>query len=995
MNHVPDYDLTRLGTRAFEQLVVALARRDIGPGVQVFGDGRDGGREATFEGTINWSSTSAGGADRFDCWSGYTVLQAKFHVKPGQTPHDNALWLQAQIKNEIDGWVRAAQASTRSRLPDYLIFVTNVDLSAVAKVGGIDKVNQAVRKRLTEVETTRSGLRVKDFAIWHGDQIRSMLDANQEVRYAFPALLTAGDVLAKLAPDWVSLGAFDAQDPLREQLLHAIKDDRWIRLSQSGGPGEAKLWLDDIAIDLPATLGSPDGDLTVRAVQRVLELGDMVLRQRQPDRIKRSNVVLVGGPGQGKSTLSQLIAQAYRVALLTGASPGPSVQEVIDGTRSALARLGLSVPSNRRWPTRIDLAKYAEELASGAEVSLLRWISTRLSERTDRDISPSTLRGWLRAWPWALILDGLDEVPSVDARRLIYSKIDDLLTSAEDLDADLLIVVTTRPTGYDERFPADRFEHLQLQRLSAGEAAAFAQQITDKRFTDDDEMRIKVAARMRDAARDPVTIRLMETPLQVTIMSFIVEKFPTLPPDRFTLFDMYYRTMFDREVAKDIPIARFLSQHRTQIDRLHEHVGLILQAASETADGAEATISPHGLHDIALQRLLDRGFTPADAETHAGALVEAATHRLVLLGPRDNGVGFDIRTLQELMAARAIAEGDDAVVMSRLRLIAHHPHWRNTWLLAAGELLLRSERFEKRILDLLKQLDSDPHRLNARYPAAPALAADVLDDNLAAKRPRFERGLIERLLSVLDRPPVVDVPRLATTLLRIASTDTYRRLVYDRISSAASAGAARRAASALVLEEMAMEVPSHDARLTSMLNAYRALAIPETEVQAIGAWQGMSTRSIPLEGADGTEAHFRVLGHVTLFYGPDPKTVSLPAYLEELVEPVGLSDKDLQVLRSGLATLSDSRFCLSGPPPGTAIPVVLHSGPAEPLVQALQNEDVAASLDLALSALPSTHWTIEAMLGATFKPSQNRQPVGPTLLLAIAEDHTTDNYYAD
>lgn len=138
--------------------------------MQVFGDGRDGGREATFEGTINWSSTSAGGADRLDCWSGYTVLQAKFHVKPGQTPHDNALWLQAQIKNEIDGWIRAAQASTRSRLPDYLIFVTNVDLSAVAKVGGIDKVNQAVRKRLAEMETTRSGLRVKDFAIWHGDQ---------------------------------------------------------------------------------------------------------------------------------------------------------------------------------------------------------------------------------------------------------------------------------------------------------------------------------------------------------------------------------------------------------------------------------------------------------------------------------------------------------------------------------------------------------------------------------------------------------------------------------------------------------------------------------------------------------------------------------------------------------------------------------------------------------------------------------------------------------
>jgi hypothetical protein len=155
----------------------------------------------------------------------------------------------------------------------------------------------------------------------------------------------------------------------------------------------------------------------------------------------------------------------------------------------------------------------------------------------------------------------------------------------------------------------------------------------------------------------------------------------------------------------------------------------------------------------------------------------------------------------------------------------------------------------------------------------------------------------------------------------------------------------------------------------------------------------MSTRSIPLQGADGAEAHFRVLGHVTLFHDPDAKSVSLPAYLDELVEPVGLSQDDLQALRTGLATLENSRFHLSGPPPGTAIPAVLRSGPAEPLVQALQNEDVAASLDLALSALPSTHWTIEAMLGATFKPSQNRQSVGPALLLAIAEDNTKDNAY--
>jgi hypothetical protein len=182
-----------------------------------------------------------------------------------------------------------------------------------------------------------------------------------------------------------------------------------------------------------------------------------------------------------------------------------------------------------------------------------------------------------------------------------------------------------------------------------------------------------------------------------------------------------------------------------------------------------------------------------------------------------------------------------------------------------------------------------------------------------------------------------------------------------------------------------------------LISAYRALATRETEVQAIGAWQSMSTRSIPLPlpGADDSEAHFRVMGHATLFNDPNAETVSLPAYLEKLVEPVGLSDEDLHVLRTGIATLSGSRFHLSGPAPGTAIPVALHSGPPEPLVQALHNEDVATSLDLALSTLPPAHWAIEAMLGATFKPSQNRQPAGPALLHAVAEANTTDNSYTD
>ncbi|MFE2540995.1 NACHT domain-containing protein [Actinacidiphila glaucinigra] len=983
---MPDHDLTRLGSRAFEQLVVALARHDIGSGVQVFGDGPDGGREATFEGTINWSKTASEGQDGMDQWSGYTVLQAKFNVKPSREPKDNAVWLQGQIKSDLDGWIRAAKEHTRARLPDYLIFITNVDLSPMAKIGGIDKVNQVVQRWLRAKDTWMAGLRVKNVAIWHADQLRSMLDAYQEVRWAFPALLTAGDVLARLAPESVSLGSFDAQDPLREQLLHAIKADRWIRLSQSGGPGEAKLWLDDIAIDLPAKISRRDGTATVQAVQHVLRLGDMVLRQRQPDRIRRPHIVLVGGPGQGKSTLSQLIAQAYRVALLEDASPGPTIREIVESTRDALERLGLGVPGNRRWPVRIDLAKYAEELATGREVSLLRWIATQVSERTDRAVSPNDLRTWLRAWPWALILDGLDEVPSAHARRQIYSRIDDLLTTAEDHDADLLIVVTTRPTGYDERFPSDRFEHLDLQRLPAEAAAAFAQQITDKRFTNDDEMRFKVAARMGDAAHDPVTRRLMETPLQVTIMSFIVEKYPTLPPDRFTLFDLYYLTMFDREVAKDIPIARFLSQHRPQIDSLHEQVGLTLQAASEIADGADAWISTRELHDIALAHLVARGFGASEAEKHATALVEAATHRLVLLGPRDGGVGFDIRTLQELMAARAICEGDDTVVLSRLRLVAHHPHWRNTWLLAAGVLLLRSDRFEKRILELLKQLDTDLHRLNDRYPSGPGLAADILEDNLAVNRPRFESGLLQRLFVALDRTPLVDRRRVGAAILRIAETESYRRMVYETIAAAASDGPLRRAAADVLLEDM----------MVSLVTLGRDNNVGRTALTKAKISAQMTLTAADHEALDGWRQTSHQLG-VKLAPHTDPALaeINLASHLSSLAEAIGLLHSPEQELLSAslAAAVGNSRFRLAGLEPGTAVPVLNRPGAPDRLLQALQNEDIATSLDLVLGTLPPAHWAIATMLGDAFKSAQNRQPVGPELLRAVAAANADNNAY--
>nr|GID89547.1 hypothetical protein Ade03nite_84710 [Actinoplanes derwentensis] len=71
------YDLDALGEMEFEDLAQALSIHVLGPGVQVFGDGPDGGREAAFEGTVTFPEPDPAGP-----WRGYGVIQAEFRRQP-------------------------------------------------------------------------------------------------------------------------------------------------------------------------------------------------------------------------------------------------------------------------------------------------------------------------------------------------------------------------------------------------------------------------------------------------------------------------------------------------------------------------------------------------------------------------------------------------------------------------------------------------------------------------------------------------------------------------------------------------------------------------------------------------------------------------------------------------------------------------------------------------------------------------------------------------
>jgi hypothetical protein len=113
-----DFDFRAFSPRSFERFAQALTVHVLGPGVMIFGDGPDGGREASCEGTLNFPSSA-------DPWSGYTIMQAKFLQVP-KSPTEDANWLAEQLDVDLQKFV---QRGSRLRKPQYYILASNARLS--------------------------------------------------------------------------------------------------------------------------------------------------------------------------------------------------------------------------------------------------------------------------------------------------------------------------------------------------------------------------------------------------------------------------------------------------------------------------------------------------------------------------------------------------------------------------------------------------------------------------------------------------------------------------------------------------------------------------------------------------------------------------------------------------------------------------------------------------------------------------------------------------
>lgn len=360
----------------------------------------------------------------------------------------------------------------------------------------------------------------------------------------------------------------------------------------------------------------------------------------------KENAVLVGGPGQGKSTILQYLAQYYRARRLDKGAYDAHDGDLI--RNSGLARI----------PFRLDLRRYAQwrraqqERAaeqgkdkSEARTDLERYLLSDITRHTGtHEFTAEDFELMFATEPVLLALDGLDEIPNVEDRDEATTEIARARDRLESLAANLVVLVTTRPgSSLNALTASGTFTVLQVLPLTSG----LRRQYLD-RWIEVNALEPGPADRLATAFHDnehlPHIQELASSPMQLAILLNLLHKRQLLPEQRTELFRNYLESFLDREQAENKE--PLLAQHRNVLIDTHAYLGWYLHSQTELG-ALEGGIGQDELRRVLRVRLEGQ----PDAQVLADAIYSAITSRVLCLVEREGKFEFEVQSLREYFAA--------------------------------------------------------------------------------------------------------------------------------------------------------------------------------------------------------------------------------------------------------------------------------------------------------------------------------------------------------
>ncbi|MBP2339034.1 hypothetical protein JOF41_005212 [Saccharothrix coeruleofusca] len=732
-----------LNEHTFQQLVQALLVAE-NPKIVSFPIGMpDGGRDAML------TDPQTGGS---------VVYQVKFARDPAKIA-DPYAWLT----KAIDGEVAKVQLLAERGITEYVL-VTNLKGTSHLDAGLMDKALSYLRNQLG----------VPSRIMWRDDLDRR-LDNNFGLKLRYPQLLNGPDILRLFweAPD------FAKDDKRRKTALQAyLRDqyerDRTIRFKQVELLSSSLL---DLFIDVPAipsqhrkrivdlepfqeasysiyrsSKGSKirpanvieDGGNANDADDeffRYTTWGDPKLAVGAADLLTNadftnsaSRIVIEGAPGQGKSTLSQYLAQVQRIRLLNKESERRSLPTPHSNAPIALP-IKLELRDVAGWLRGFD--PWTREVSSqhGEAPTLEAAIAGHISRFSGgQQFTVSDLVAIMSERPVILILDALDEVADLTDRQEVVSQIEAFAERHQDRHNKIVIIVTSRPTAISNApsLPYSKFYHLTLGAITGKIATEYAHKWAKVRRLPSKDAR-ELIETLEDKLQSPHMAELAKNTMQLTILlSLMVARGSSLPDKRTELYTAYLEQFLNRESEKS-PDVR---DNRDLLLDIHGYLGYYLHAQAESRRGT-GRISVTDLRAL----LRDYLARQKHKDDMVDKLFNAVVGRVVALVPRIEGTfEFEVQPLREYFAGRYLYETAPTsppwekargTRSDRFDGISANPYWLNVTRFFAG--FFRKGELADLALRV-KDLIEDPSRRGQSYPRE--LAFSLLQDWVFTQSPR-------------------------------------------------------------------------------------------------------------------------------------------------------------------------------------------------------------------------------------------------------------------
>jgi len=447
---------------------------------------------------------------------------------------------------------------------------------------------------------------------------------------------------------------------------------------------------------------NPDPELSGIFVPIRLTLQDQTIpekkRQGSPkDLLERyPYLVLLGGPGSGKSTVTRYLAWSHAVA-----------------SQSNVSASNISLLSGNPLPLRIELRRLTEDRRQHLDYNFLSYTREVLLGREGVEINPQMFKKLLEQRKMLLLFDGLDEVATLEERRRL---IEDIEHFAEHYPGNR-ILVTSRPVGYElARFSTPQFSHAEVQEFNDAQIRQFLERwytyvLRLSPIPHDDQQELETL--FKTLQDNPRLHKLAVNPLLLTVITAL-HRYERLPDRRVLIYDHCANLLLETWAKLKGTNVRWKDMKMVKEDQYAciAHLGFVLHERSQekesdstkqdvnssTNDIASDVSAKFMLQEIE-QFLKNRKLITETIEQRAEAkrflqLMQEEAGLIVERGKDEsdeNLYGFVHRTFQEYFAAadlheRFQQEVDLTIISDFLKRYLHDPHWREVILLLLGKL---------------------------------------------------------------------------------------------------------------------------------------------------------------------------------------------------------------------------------------------------------------------------------------------------------------------